>query len=139
MSGTAALAAAKRRRAVPTNEVKPSGPAQTSSSSQPPSQQGPVNPLTVLIKHDKQISDLENKITQLKFEPSIPMSKEDITHFKSQYNSLVEEIQALKKIIINVQTFSMEMNIEILNVKRLLKNDSRILEVEEVENDIKNE
>ena len=135
MSGTAALAAAKRRRAVPTNEVKQS--PVPSNSSPPQSSQGPVNPLNVLIKHDKQILDLENKVSKLKFEPSTPMSKEDISHFKTQYNSLVEEIQELKKIIIKVQTFAMEMNIELLNVKRLVKNDTRISELDEIENDIK--
>jgi len=141
MSGTAALAAAKRRRAVP--DVKPlTGPpppqSTTNTNSSPSSfNQGPVNPLNVLIKHDKQISELENKIDNIKIEKAEPMSSEDITHFKTQYNSLVEDIQELKKIIIKVQTFSMEMNIELLNIKRVLKNDVRVNEVSEIENDIK--
>jgi hypothetical protein len=137
MSGTAALAAAKRRRAVP--DVKPITGPPLPQSNQPlsPLIQGPVNPLNVLIKHDKQILDLENKVSNIKIENTTPMSTEDIAHFKTQYNSLVEEIQELKKIIIKVQTFSMEMNIELLNIKRLLKNDSRVNEVSEIENDIK--
>ena len=144
MSGTAALAAAKRRRAVP--DVKPSTgppPPQSTSSNytnQSPvstSVQGPVNPLNVLIKHDKQLLDLETKLGNIKIEKIAPMSTEDITYFKSQYNTLVEEMQELKKIIIKVQTFSIEMNIELLNVKRLLKNDTRLNEVSEIENDIK--
>jgi hypothetical protein len=148
MSGTAALAAAKRRRAVP--ELKPgtgvtpsinsgSGTSLSSSSSSSPipSVQGPVNPLNVIIKHDKQILDLENKLSNIKIEKATPLSSEDIAHFKTQYNSLVEEIQELKKIIIKVQTFSMEMNIELLNIKRLVKNDARVSEVSEIENDIK--
>jgi hypothetical protein len=138
MSGTAALAAAKRRRAVP--DVKPiSGPPppQSTSSSSSTIPQGPLNPLNVLIKHDKQILELENKLSNMKIEKTAPMSTEDISHFKTQYNSLVEEIQELKKIIIKVQTFSMEMNIELLNIKRLMKNDVRLSEVSEIENDIK--
>jgi hypothetical protein len=150
MSGTAALAAAKRRRAVP--DVKPSTgpppPQSTSSNYTNQSQgqtqgltsvqgQGPVNPLNVLIKHDKQLLDLETKLGNIKIEKTAPMSTEDIAYFKSQYNTLVEEIQELKKIIIKVQTFSMEMNIELLNIKRLLKNDTRLNEVSEIENDIK--
>jgi len=144
MSGTAALAAAKRRRAVP--DAKPlTGPlppqssssSSSSSSTSTPVVQGPVNPLNVLIKHDKQLLELENKISNLNIEKSAPMSTEDIAHFKTQYNALVEEIQELKKIIIKVQTFSMEMNIELLNIKRLLKNDARVNEVSEIENDIK--
>jgi hypothetical protein len=147
MSGTAALAAAKRRRAIP--DVKPNTgpppPQSTSTTSgygsgsslSSSSLQGPVNPLNVLIKHDKQLLDLETKLGSIKIEKSAPMSTEDIAHFKKQYNTLVEEMQELKKIIIKVQTFSMEMNIELLNVKRLLKNDTRLNEVSEIENDIK--
>ena len=138
MSGTAALAAAKRRRAVP--DAKPIGandpPTVTSTQTAPPT---PLNPLNVLIKHDRQITDLESRINNLKIEKPPPMSTEDIAHFKTQYNSLVEEIQELKKIIIKVQTFSMEMNIELLNLKRMVKSDSKIAEVieKEKENDIK--
>ena len=141
MSGTAALAAAKRRRAVP--DVKPTtGPPQSNSSSSSNSSpssftQGPVNPLNVLIKHDKQLLELETKLDNIKIEKVEHMTQEDIAHFKTQYNSLVEEIQELKKIIIKVQTFSMEMNIELLNVKRLIKNDARLNEVSEIENDLK--
>jgi hypothetical protein len=143
MSGTAALAAAKRRRAVP--DVKPTtGPPQSNSSSSSSSNlspssftQGPVNPLNVLIKHDKQLLELETKLDNIKIEKVEHMSQEDIGHFKTQYNSLVEEIQELKKIIIKVQTFSMEINIELLNLKRLMKNDARLNEVSEIENDLK--
>jgi hypothetical protein len=149
MSGTAALAAAKRRRAVPDAKPNtgPPPPQSTSTSTtsgygsgsslSSSSLQGPVNPLNVLIKHDKQLLDLENKLGSIKIEKSAPMSSEDIAHFKTQYNTLVEEMQELKKIIIKVQTFSMETNIELLNVKRLLKNDTRLNEVSEIENDIK--
>jgi hypothetical protein len=140
MSGASSLAAAKRRRAAP--DVKPlTGPTSPSnpidSNPVPSLVQGPVNPLIVLVKHDKQILDLENRISNIKIEKATPLSNEDIAHFKTQYNSLVEEIQELKKIIIKVQTFSMEMNIELLNIKRLLKNDARVSEVSEIENDIK--
>jgi len=145
MSGTAALAAAKRRRAVPDAKplTGPPPPQSTNSNNNngspisPVQVQGPVNPLNVLIKHDKQLLDLETKLSSIRIEKSAPMSTEDIAHFKSQYNSLVEEIQELKKIIIKVQTFSMEMNIELLNIKRLLKNEARVNEVSEIENDIK--
>ena len=126
MSGTAALAAAKRRRAVPDAKPLTGPPApqsnsnNTNGSTTSPVVQGPVNPLNVLIKHDKQLLDLETKLSNIKIEKTAPMSSEDIAHFKTQYNSLVEEIQELKKIIIKVQTFSMEMNIELLKIKRLL-------------------
>lgn len=133
MSGASALAAAKRRRAVP--EFKPSNESPVPVQVAPPT---PTNPLNVLIKHDRQITDLESKINSIRIEKPAPMSSEDIGHFKAQYNSLVEEIQELKKIIIKVQTFSMEMNIEMLNLKRLVKNDAKAEVAEkEKENDIK--
>ena len=133
MSGASALAAAKRRRAVP--ESKPSNESPVPVQVAPPT---PTNPLNVLIKHDRQITDLESRINSIKIEKPAPMSTEDIGHFKAQYNSLVEEIQELKKIIIKVQTFSMEMNIELLNLKRLVKNDAKAEVAEkEKENDIK--
>ena len=133
MSGASALAAAKRRRAVP--DFKPSNESPVPVQVAPPT---PTNPLNVLIKHDRQITDLESRINSIKIEKPAPMSTEDIGHFKAQYNSLVEEIQELKKIIIKVQTFSMEMNIELLNLKRLVKNDAKAEVVEkEKENDIK--
>ena len=133
MSGASALAAAKRRRAVP--DSKPSNESTVPVQVAPPT---PTNPLNVLIKHDRQITDLESRINSIKIEKPAPMSSEDIGHFKAQYNSLVEEIQELKKIIIKVQTFSMEMNIELLNLKRLVKNDAKAEVAEkEKENDIK--
>ena len=133
MSGASALAAAKRRRAVP--ESKPSNESPVPVQVAPPT---PTNPLNVLIKHDRQITDLESRINSKKIEKPETMSTEDIGHFKAQYNSLVEEIQELKKIIIKVQTFSMEMNIELLNLKRLVKNDAKAEVAEkEKENDIK--
>jgi hypothetical protein len=131
MSGASALAAAKRRRAVPDSKPGTDSPTVNPIQSAPPT---PINPLNVLIKHDRQITDLEGRINNLKIEKPVPMSTEDIGHFKTQYNALVEEIQELKKIIIKVQTFSMEMNIELLNLKRLVKNDA--IEKEK-ENDIK--
>jgi hypothetical protein len=135
MSGASALAAAKRRRAVPESKPSRGEDPVVSQQSPPPT---PTNPLNVLIKHDRQITDLESKINNLKLEKTAPMSTEDIGHFKSQYNALVEEIQELKKIIIKVQTFSMEMNIELLNLKRMVKVDAKTEVIEkERENDIK--
>jgi hypothetical protein len=134
MSGASALAAAKRRRAVPDSNSKPSNESTVPIQVAPT----PTNPLNVLIKHDRQITDLESRLNNIKIEKPAPMSTEDIGHFKAQYNALVEEIQELKKIIIKVQTFSMEMNIELLNLKRLVKNDSKAEVAEkEKENDIK--
>ena len=74
MSGASALAAAKRRRAVPAEPTRPNSspqktnqlpkPVQTSVSAnvQTPSQ----NPLQLLIQHEQRLNDLEKNVAQLK-------------------------------------------------------------------------
>ena len=77
MSGASALAAAKRRRAVPTEPVRPTTVTQRTQETQriqtqiqnpPPQPTGPVspNPLHLLLQHDQKLKDLENSFTQLK-------------------------------------------------------------------------
>jgi hypothetical protein len=134
MSGASALAAAKRRRAVPAEPTRPTStsnkpnqptkptPMPVSSSSQAPSQ----NPLQLLIQHEQRILDLEKSVTQLKVTDKKPdtMTPDTLNYFKTQQDLLSQEIQELKKIIIKVQTFSMETNLELLKTKKSLKLDS---------------
>lgn len=135
MSGASALAAAKRRRAVPSEPTRPISspsktnqipkPVQTSVSSnvQAPSQ----NPLQVLIQHEQRLIDLEKNVGQLKIEDKKPetITPDTIQYFKTQHDLMSQEIQELKKIIIKVQTFSMETNLDLIKIKKTLKvNDS---------------
>jgi len=131
MSGTAALAAARRRRAQPSGDDLPkSRPNTASSSSTPvPSAPTPVSPIQVLIKHDNKINELSEDITQLKgiIKQKDPTNPNDIEYFKTQYSQLIHEVAELKKLIMKVQSFSMENNMEIIQLKKASRQEKEIL------------
>jgi len=141
MSGASALAAAKRRRAVPTEPTRPISspskpnqlpkPVQTSLATNiqppPPSQNTSQNPLQILIQHEQRLIDLEKNVGKLTIEDKKPetITPDTIQYFKTQHDLMSQEIQELKKIIIKVQTFSMETNLDLIKIKKTLKvNDS---------------
>jgi hypothetical protein len=132
MSGASALAAAKRRRAVPSEPTRPTSvQSNPNQLPKPPSQlqsQGqasqPQNPLYLLLQHEQKLDNLEKSLNLL----SIPDKKEkevltpdSLNYFKTQQELMSKEIQELKKIIIKVQTFSMETNLDLLKIKKTLK------------------
>lgn len=133
MSGASALAAAKRRRAAAaeptratTTSSKPNQipkPAQPSVSSQGQSQVPSQNPLQLLLQHEQRLIDLEKGVNQLKLtdKKNDVLTPDTLSYFKTQQDLLSQEIQDLKKIIIKVQTFSMETNLEVLKIKKTLK------------------
>jgi len=131
MSGTAALAAARRRRAQPSGDDLPkSRPNTASSSSTPvPSAPTPVSPIQVLIKHDNKINELSEDITQLKgiIKQKDHTNPNDIEYFKTQYSQLIHEVAELKKLIMKVQSFSMENNMEIIQLKKASRQEKEIL------------
>jgi hypothetical protein len=127
MSGTAALAAARRRRAQPSGDdlpkSRPNSAASVSTSSAPTPT--PVSPIQVLIKHDNKLTELSDEITQLKtmIKQKEPTNPNDIEYFKTQYSQLIHEVAELKKLIMKVQSFSMENNLEIIQLKKALRTD----------------
>lgn len=127
MSGTAALAAARRRRAQPSGDDLPkSRPNSAASTSTAPSPTPtPVSPIQVLIKHDNKLTELSDEITQLKtlIKQKEPTNPNDIEYFKTQYSQLIHEVAELKKLIMKVQSFSMENNLEIIQLKKALRSD----------------
>ena len=134
MSGTAALASARRRRAIPqkpeVNEVM-EPPKQQQQTQQPLA----ANPAMLLLKHNQQITLLQSEVESLKKllenAPKNKDDKESLEYYKSQHLVLLEEMREVKKTLLKVQTFSMETNLELLKMKRLLKNDPRMKELEE--------
>ena len=110
MSGASALAAAKRRRAVPAEPTRPNSapskpnqlpkPVQTSVSTnvQTPNQ----NPLQLLIQHEQRLIDLEKNMGELKMEDkkTNTLTPDTLEYFKTQQELMSHEIQELKKIII---------------------------------------
>lgn len=150
MSGASALAAAKRRRAVATEAPKPmpSRPQpqyqqqnqqvqQQQQQLQPPQPQTAMsNPLNILLKHEQKLNDIEEALSELQLETKKPdsLSPDTLHYFKTQHDMLNQEIQELKKIIIKVQTFSMETNIELIRMKKAMKTDKEEKAEEPTEN-----
>jgi hypothetical protein len=119
MSGTAALAAARRRRAQPTGEDLPKSRANTPNVPSPDAPT-PTTPLQVLLKHDNKIIEIFGEVEKLKgiIKQKDPTNPNDIEYFKTQFNSLTHEVAELKKLIMKVQSFSMENNMEIIQLKK---------------------
>jgi hypothetical protein len=142
MSGASALAAAKRRRAVPTETSRPSS-SQPKNSTPPQIQQNqpailnPVsvqNPLSLLIQHEQKLNDLEKNMGQLKVadKKSEILTPDTLQYFKTQHELMSQELQELKKIIMKVQTFSMETNLDVIKLKKSLKvTDSTVIDSNE--------
>jgi len=129
MSGSAALASARRRRAIPQkpeNEIieppKLSTPVQNQQS------QIAVNPTTLLIKHNQVLGGLQNDIESLKRQlinikvPEVsPDDKTNVEYYKVQHNLLLDEMREVKKTLLKVQTFAMETNLELMKLKRTMR------------------
>jgi hypothetical protein len=153
MSGSAGLAAAKRRRAGPSaivNDVpkRPSNLPPNLQNQQQSIQQPTVplnisntHPLVILAHHEQQISKLKTDLEDVRYnqenmsytKQSPAVDEQSIQFFKSRYETMSQEIDEMKKLLIKIQTFSMETNLEILKMKRLLKNDTKVKDVEELE------
>jgi len=131
MSGTASLAAAKRRRAGPsvTNEP-PKNPNTSMSQSSTLQNISNIHPLAILAKHEQLLNKLSSDIEEL-YKPTEKIDEQSIQFFKQRYDSITKEMDEMKKLLIKIQTFSMETNLELLKMKRLLKNDPRMKELEE--------
>jgi hypothetical protein len=138
MSGASALAAAKRRRAVPAEPTRPT-PVQYKQNSNPNTNQlpkppapvatqgqsQPQNPLYVLLQHEQKLDNLEKSLNLMKITEKDKkedlLTPDTLAYFKTQQELMSKEIQELKKIIIKVQTFSMETNLDLLKIKKTLK------------------
>jgi hypothetical protein len=126
MSGTAALAAARRRRAQPSGEDLPkSRPNSAANTPVPPTAPTPTTPIQVLIKHDNKINELVVDVEQLKdiIKQKDNTNPNDIEYYKTQYSNLTHEVAELKKLIMKVQSFSMENNMEIIQLKKATRQE----------------
>ena len=122
MSGTAALAAARKRRANPQPNVNPTSSSSNVNSNVKPNltpidEEFPkaTNPAMLLIQHNKMIQNLQKDLNELKeLKPKGPE-----TDYKSEYLGLLEEMKEMKKVLLKVQSFSMETNLEVMKLKRI--------------------
>ena len=139
MSGTAALASARRRIAIPqkleVNEVI-DAPKQQAQPQQPLA----TNPGMLLLKHNQQISLLQNEVDSLKKrleETNTPKNKDDkesLEYYKTQHLVLLEEMREVKKTLLKVQTFSMETNLELMKLKKTSSKSEPVLDFNEPDN-----
>ena len=130
MSGSAALASARRRRAIP------QGPEQISNvvvdaPKPPPQQPLAANPTMLLLKHNQTLGTLQTDIETLKKQlidikvtPTVDVNdKTTLEYYKNQHTVLIDEMKEVKKTLLKIQTFAMETNLELMKLKRLVKKD----------------
>ena len=118
MSGSAGLASARRRRA---GQANPPNSPNKEINDKPANipNNGQVDPLALLLKHNELIKKVFQEVALLKSnEKPVDTDKESIEYFKQQYTSLLEEMKEIKKTLLKIQTFSMETNLEVMKLKR---------------------
>jgi hypothetical protein len=123
MSGTAALAAARKRRATPGPTTSP-----VKEEVKEVAKQVPTNPALLLLQHNHLIQKLQQEVAELKKvfkdskdskesnDPKVVVKDES---YKAEYLGLLEEMKEMKKVLLKVQTFSMETNLEVMKLKRM--------------------
>jgi hypothetical protein len=131
MSGTAALAAARKRRANPqpnvtsnsiSNSTNPASSNVSNSIVGNDKEEFPkaTNPAMLLMQHNMLIQRLQKDVLQLKAEAKeTNTSKSNNIDYKSEYLGLLEEMKEMKKVLLKVQSFSMETNLEVMKLKRI--------------------
>jgi hypothetical protein len=133
MSGSAALASARKRRSAQPNGLQ--NEIVETPKPQVTSQQQPTNPAMLLMKHNQMINTLNNDMVNIKSQLSSmkvekpvdnKMDKESLDYYKSQYALLVDEMKDLKKTLLKVQSFSMETSLELMKLKRMNKNEEEL-------------
>jgi len=137
MSGTAALASARRRRAIPqkpelNNEIIENNNKQV----QPQQNLQPVaqNPAMLLVKHNQLLGVLQQDVELLKLKVSekkdpIVKDNETIEYYKSQHALLLDEMREVKKTLLKIQTFAMETNLELMKLKKTNNKQDTIVEL----------
>jgi hypothetical protein len=130
MSGSAALASARRRRAIPQKPENEIVETPKQQMSQPmPQQPIAANPTALLLKHNGLLGGIQNDIENLKKQLTdikVPNTsnvdeKSTLEFYKAQHSILLEEMREVKKTLLKVQTFAMETNLELMKLKRNLK------------------
>jgi len=147
MSGSAALSAAKRRRAVSTDE-KPPTPSNSNTTSTTRQRGQQINPIQVLNQHHMKLDVLyqrqdkinkflniddstdgeepkENLIDRLEniekqFTNKTPVSDEN--ELLQQIDDFKHQVDELRKIILDVQSHSVNVSLEMLEMKKKMGN-----------------
>ena len=142
MSGSRALASARRRRATPPENVNtpPPSPMSTRVSNEAQVQNDvptpKINALNMLMAHDKMIQNLTtvcdtlNRTAEQQQEEfakkmnEIKLDDTNIDFFKDKVRNLEQQMNDIKKHILKVQTFAMETNLQCMQMKKsIIKDD----------------
>lgn len=119
MSGTAALASARRRRAGGTPQ-----PAERMPST-PETPKVMLSPIDILKHHDKQLTLLKKEVDELKAQPQpASATSSDIDFYKQKYSSLLSEMTEMKTTFVKMQTFCMEINMKVDKMKQSLEKEN---------------
>ena len=163
MSGNAALASARRRRAgpstaplptpikVPSRNVQP--PQMSTSSYTPVENQGAVknqklNSLQLLMQHNSSISELKEdmrkittqletftkvneRITNIEQQLESDLNMNNISFYKEKYETIKRQLDDIKRLVVKVQTFSMETNLSMIELKKSVNMDTENLDKNE--------
>jgi hypothetical protein len=148
MSGTAALAAARKRRANPQPNVNSNSNSYSTNTNANTSsnvsnsivgndkEEFPkaTNPAMLLMQHNMLIQRLQKEVLELKAdskETKESKTKSNDIDYKSEYLGLLEEMKEMKKVLLKVQSFSMETNLEVMKLKRI--SESKNNETEKID------
>ena len=164
MSGNAALASARRRRAgpssapvsnppnkAPSRNVQP--PQKSTSSHTPVENQGTVknqklNSLQLLMQHNSSISELKEdmrkittqletftkvneRITNIEQQLDSDLNMNNISFYKEKYETIKRQLDDIKRLVVKVQTFSMETNLSMIELKKSVNMDTENLDKNE--------
>ena len=140
MSSKASLSAARRRRAQPSGSITNNN--EKKSNVPPPPQQKPstlsgLNPMQILSQHDKRIFNLEGGFNEMAENISAlnqyvdnENDEETVAFFKARYECVEKELAELKKLLIKIQSFAMETNLDLMKFKKTLVNSDQVDEPE---------
>ena len=150
MSGTAALAAARKRRANPQPNVNSNSNSNSYSTNMNANASSNIsnsivgndkeefpkatNPAMLLMQHNMLIQRLQKEFLELNAdskETKDSISKSNDIDYKSEYLGLLEEMKEMKKVLLKVQSFSMETNLEVMKLKRI--SESKNNETEKID------
>tara|TARA_A100001035_G_C27640107_1_gene434151 strand:- start:148 stop:591 length:444 start_codon:yes stop_codon:yes gene_type:complete len=140
MSSKAALSAARRRRAQPSVPVTNNNDKKSNVPPPPKpnvTTQSGLNPMQILSQHDKRIFNLEGGFNEMAENISAlnqyvdnENDEETVAFFKTRYESVENELGELKKLLIKIQSFAMETNLDLMKFKKSLETNNN--EVNEV-------
>ena len=162
MSGSSAIASARRRRTAPNEQIQNNGNTNNTNNTNNNTQNQSYNqnnnllnekitPLELLQQHEEKISFLEKMFHDKKDNPKInpeihlddnlkKFIKNEIQNFNTIYmknlDDLKTEMDTIKMLLIKNQTLSLETNTEIINIKNTINLHNK--EIKELKENINN-